>query len=241
LTGALRGSKMAAAMFTGLIEAIGEVLQAERRGDRLRLGVDLGRAAEGVKVGDSINLSGACQTVAHVEGRRAEFDTVAETLARTTLDRWRRSTRINIERSLRPGDRLGGHFVAGHVDNTGRVVESPGPSAAEGTERAGPPEAGWLRVEAPGELFPEIAPKGSIAVDGVSLTVVEIAPPVFSIALIPTTLRETTLGRLKPGDRVNLETDLLAKYVRRALGSQAGAEPSDERLREALERAGFLD
>lgn len=217
-------------MFTGLIEAVGEVLQAERRGGRLRLGVDLGRAAEGVKVGDSINLSGACQTVAHVEGRRAEFDAVAETLARTTLDRWKRGTHINIERSLRPGDRLGGHFVAGHVDGTGRVVENAG--------RAG---GWWLRIEAPGELFPEIAPKGSIAVDGVSLTVVEIAPPVFSIALIPTTLRETTLGHLKPGDRVNLETDLLAKYVRRALGSQAGAEPSDERLREALERAGFLD
>ncbi|MGB2998911.1 MAG: riboflavin synthase [Phycisphaerae bacterium] len=217
-------------MFTGLIEAIGEVLQAERRGGRLRLSVDLGRAADGIKVGDSINLSGACQTVAHVEGRRAEFDAVAETLARTTLDRWKRGTHINIERSLRPGDRLGGHFVAGHVDGTGRVVENAG--------RAG---GWWLRIEAPGELFPEIAPKGSIAVDGVSLTVVEIAPPVFSIALIPTTLRETTLGHLKPGDRVNLETDLLAKYVRRALGSQAGAEPSDERLREALERAGFLD
>lgn len=217
-------------MFTGLIEAIGEVLQAERRGGRLRLSVDLGRAADGIKVGDSINLSGACQTVAHVEGRRAEFNAVAETLARTTLDRWKRGTHINIERSLRPGDRLGGHFVAGHVDGTGRVVENAG--------RAG---GWWLRIEAPGELFPEIAPKGSIAVDGVSLTVVEVAPPVFSIALIPTTLRETTLGHLKPGDRVNLETDLLAKYVRRALGSQAGAEPSDERLREALERAGFLD
>jgi len=229
---------MAAAMFTGLIEMVGEVLQAERRGDRLRLSVDLGCAADGIKVGDSINLSGACQTVAHVEGRRAEFDAVAETLARTTLGLWRRGTRINIERSLRPGDRLGGHFVAGHVDGTGRVVESPGPSTAEGAERAG---GCWLRVEAPGELFPEIVPKGSIAVDGVSLTVVEVAPPVFSIALIPTTLRETTLGGLKPGDRVNLETDLLAKYVRRALGSQAGAEPSDERLREALERAGFLD
>ncbi|HUS45632.1 MAG TPA: riboflavin synthase [Phycisphaerae bacterium] len=217
-------------MFTGLIEAIGEVLQAERRGGRLRLSVDLGRAADGIKVGDSINLSGACQTVAHVEGRRAEFNAVAETLARTTLDRWKRGTHINIERSLRPGDRLGGHFVAGHVDGTGRVVENAG--------RAG---GWWLRIEAPGELFPEIAPKGSIAVDGVSLTVVEVAPPVFSIALIPTTLRETALGHLKPGDRVNLETDLLAKYVRRALGSQAGAEPSDERLREALERAGFLD
>jgi len=221
---------MAAAMFTGLIEAVGEVLQAERRGGRLRLSVDLGRAAEGIKVGDSINLSGACQTVSHVEGRRAEFDAVAETLARTTLGLWRRGTRINIERSLRLGDRMGGHFVAGHVDGTGRVVENAG--CAGGW---------WLRIEAPGELFPEIAPKGSIAIDGVSLTVVEVAPPVFSIALISMTLRETTLGHLKPGDRVNLETDLLAKYVRRALGSQAGAEPSDERLREALERAGFLD
>jgi len=217
-------------MFTGLIETIGQVVRAERRADALRLAVDLGPAAEGVRPGDSINLSGACQTVAAIHGRIAEFDAVAETLARTTLGDWQPGRRVNVERSLRPGDRLGGHFVSGHVDATGRVVEN----------RQG--DGGWrLRVEAPRELFPEIAPKGSIAVDGVSLTVVEADAPVLSVALIPTTLRQTTLGDLKSGDRVNLETDLLAKYVRRAIAAATGQPADDRRLLETLRQAGFLD
>ncbi len=235
-------------MFTGLIETVGRVVSAERTAAGLRLRVDLGPAAEGVRPGDSINLSGACQTVADLAGTLAVFDAVPETLRRTTLATWGPGTPVNVERSLRPGDRLGGHFVAGHVDGTGRVVEAgPGPGGE------------WtLRVEPPADLFPEIAPKGSIAIDGVSLTVVEAGPPTFTVALIPTTLRETTLGRLRPGDRVNIETDLLAKYVRRILaGPAAGgtggakdrsgspaettAAAADRRLLEALGRAGFLE
>ncbi len=221
---------MAGTMFTGLIETIGQVVRAERRADALRLAVDLGPSAEGVRPGDSINLSGACQTVAAIHGRVAEFDAVAETLACTTLGPWQPGRRVNIERSLRPADRLGGHFVSGHVDATGRV--------AENREREG---GWWLRVEAPRELFPEIVPKGSIAVDGVSLTVVEADAPVLSVALIPTTLRQTTLGDLKSGDRVNLETDLLAKYVRRAIAAATGQPADDRRLLETLRQAGFLD
>lgn len=221
---------MAGAMFTGLIETIGQVVRAEHRADALRLAVDLGPAAEGVRSGDSINLSGACQTIAAIHDRVAEFDAVAETLARTTLGQWKPGSRVNVERSLRPGDRLGGHFVSGHVDATGRVVEN----------RQG--DGGWwLRVEAPRELFPEIVPKGSIAVDGVSLTVVEADAPVLSVAIIPTTLRQTTLGDLKSGNRVNLETDLLAKYVRRALAAATGQPADDHRLLETLRQAGFLD
>ncbi len=218
-------------MFTGLIETVGRVVSADRTAAGLRLRVDLGPAADGVRPGHSVNLSGACQTVAGLDGAVAAFDTVAETLARTTLGDWSAGTPVNVERSLRPGDRLGGHFVAGHVDATGRV--------AENRDRAG----GWvLRVEPPAALLPEIAPKGCIAVDGVSLTVVEAGPPAFSVALVPTTLRETTLGRLAPGDRVNLETDLLAKYVRRALSAPAeSAADADRRLMAALERAGFLE
>lgn len=216
-------------MFTGLIETVGQVVAAEPRGAALRLAVDLGRAAEGVRLGDSICLSGACQTVAAIDGRVAAFDAVAETLAKTTLGAWKAGTRVNVERSLRPSDRLGGHFVAGHVDATGTVVSS-----------GRRPDGWWLVVEAPDELFAEIAPKGSIAIEGASLTVVEAAPPTLSVTLIPTTLRETTLVDLAAGDRVNLETDLLAKYVRRALG-MAGAAASDERLSEALRRAGFIE
>jgi len=229
-------------MFTGLIETIGTVVSAERSGAGLRLRVDLGPAADGVRPGDSIALGGICQTVTAVEGASAAFDAVAETLARTTLLHWRPGTRVHVERSLRPGfapaqrgsalaepgDRLGGHFVAGHVDATGTVRENQ--------ERAD----GWrLRIEAPADLLAEIAPKGSVAVDGVSLTVVEVQPPEFSIALIPTTLRATTLGDLAPGDLVNIETDLLAKYVRRALAA-ADTTASDRRLLETLGRAGFL-
>jgi len=218
-------------MFTGLVETIGEVVSVERTAAGLGLAVDLKEAGEGVARGDSINLSGACQTVAAIEGAVAAFDTVAETLARTTLAAWGPGTAVNVERSLRPGDRLGGHFVAGHVDGTGRVVENG--------QRGG----GWvLRVEVPPDLAPEIAPKGSIAIEGVSLTVVEAGPTV-SVALIPTTLAETTLGRLKAGDRVNVETDLLAKYVRRALaaGEAADADATNRRLMETLERSGFLE
>jgi len=221
-------------MFTGLIETVGRVVSANRSAAGLRLRVDLGPAAEGVRPGDSINLSGACQTVVVLDGTVADFDAVAETLTRTTLGSWGPGTLINVERSLRPGDRLGGHFVAGHIDATGTVRQN--------RERGG---AWVLRVEAPDPLFAEIAPKGSIAVDGVSLTVVEAGPPTFSVALIPTTLATTTLGRLAPGDRVNLETDLLAKYVRRALATGTGAAEAageaDRRLMDALGRSGFLD
>ena len=217
-------------MFTGLVETVGEVVSAKRTAAGLRLCVDLKAAAEGVAAGDSINLSGACQTVAVIDGRVAAFDTVAETLAKTTLNSWGTGTAVNIERSLRPGDRLGGHFVAGHVDGTARVLENG--------ERGG----GWvLSVETPADLLPEIAPKGCIAIDGVSLTVVEAGPAAVSVALIPTTLRETTLGRLRPGDLVNLETDLLAKYVRRALAAGSDAGAANRRLMETLERSGFLD
>jgi riboflavin synthase len=220
---------MVLVMFTGLVETIGTVVAAERSAAGLRLRVDLGRAAEGVRLGDSIALAGVCQTVAAIEGTVAAFDAVAETLARTTVGRWQAGTRVNVERSLRPSDRLGGHFVAGHVDATGRVIES-GPRA----------DGWWLRIELPADIFVEIAPKGSIAIDGVSLTVVDAAAPVFSVTLIPTTLRETTIGALAAGDLVNIETDLLAKYVRRALVTLTGGE-ADRRLLEALGRSGFID
>ena len=221
---------MDAVMFTGLVETIGKVVAAEASAAGLRLRVDLGKAAEGVQPGDSIALGGICQTVAAVDGAVAAFDAVAETLARTTVAQWRPGTRLNVERSLRPGDRLGGHFVAGHVDGIGKVLENG--------RRA---DGWWLRVEAPQDLFAEIAPKGSIAIDGVSLTVVEAQTPVLSVTLIPTTLRDTTLGGLAVGDAVNLETDVLAKYVRRALAAMAGGDASDRRLLELLGRSGFID
>ena len=230
-------------MFTGLVETIGKVVAASPSGDGMRLRVDLGPAAEGVRPGDSINIGGVCQTVAAIDGAVAAFDAVGETLQRTTLGQWRPGTRVNIERALRPGDRLGGHFVTGHVDATGRVIENG--QRGGGAGGMGGTGGWWLRIAAPPELFPEIAPKGSIAVDGVSLTVVEVRPPECSIALIPTTRRETTLGNLAPGDRVNIETDILAKYARRAgaagAAAAAGGADTDQHLLETLRQAGFLE
>jgi riboflavin synthase len=221
---------MDAIMFTGLVESIGSVVSADPSGAALRLRVDLGRPAEGVRPGDSIALGGVCQTVTETAGAVAAFDAVTETLAKTTVGRWRPGTRVNIERSLRPSDRMGGHFVAGHVDGVGKVIESG--------QRA---DGWWLRVEAPPELFAEIAPKGSVAIDGVSLTVVEAEAPVLGVTLIPTTLSQTTLGALAAGDAVNLETDLVAKYVRRALAAMATGAEADRRLLDSLGRSGFID
>jgi riboflavin synthase len=217
-------------MFTGLVETIGTVVAATRAGEGLRLRVDLGPAADGVRLGDSICLSGVCQTVAAIGGNACDFDAVAETVTRTTVDRWQAGTRVNVERSLRPSDRMGGHFVAGHVDGTGRV--------AENRRR---PDGWWLRIEAPEALLPEIAPKGSIAIDGVSLTVVDVTAADFSITLIPTTLGATTLGDLAAGDPVNLETDVLAKYVRRAMTAMTLPQANDQRLLDALGRGGFIE
>jgi len=216
-------------MFTGLIETIGRIAAIERRGSGLLLRVDLRGAAESVRRGDSIALAGVCQTVAALDGTVAAFDSVAETLARTTLGRWTVGTAVNVERSLRPSDRMGGHFVAGHVDATARVLEN-----REGSD-------GWrLRIELPEALRPQVAPKGCIVVDGASLTVATVEPAAFGIALIPTTLGETTLGTLRAGDLVNLETDLLAKYVCRAMATAAGGD-ADARLTDALRRAGFIE
>ncbi len=218
-------------MFTGLIETVGTVVAATPRGAGRRMRVDLGPAAEGVRPGDSIALAGCCQTVTALAGREADFDTVAATLERTTLGAWMPGTRVNVERSLRPADRLAGHLVAGHVDGCGTVLDSGA--------RAG---GWWLKVEAPAALVPEIALRGSIAVDGVSLTVAETDEAAFAVALIPTTLAETTLGSLAPGDRLNLETDMLAKYVRRVLEALQGDSGADDaRLAAALERSGFLE
>ena len=191
-------------MFTGIIEQTGRV---ERPGRRLRVRTGF----DDLAYGESVAVGGVCLTVAKLSGDAAEFDLVNETLRRTTLGRLRRGDRVNLERSLRAGDRLSGHVVQGHVDGTGRVA------------RAGR----LLKVETP--LAAQMAPKGSVAVDGVSLTIVDAFPDAFTVALIPTTLKITTLGRTRRGHQVNVELDVLGKYARR---------PS-RITREFLKKAGF--
>ncbi len=193
-------------MFTGLVQSLATVesLVPEDPGVRLVIADSLaaGRAA----VGDSIAMNGCCLTVIAVDGNTLAFEAGPETLDRTTLGRLTPGDRVNLETSLCLGDELGGHLVSGHIDGVGTIARRED-------------HAEWSNfwIDAPGELMRQMASKGSVAVDGVSLTLVEVDNDRFSVALIPHTLKVTTLGALQVGDRVNLETDLLAKYVQRQL------------------------
>ena len=193
-------------MFTGLVEETGEIRDLEMRHDGARIRVAAAATLEGARIGDSVSVSGVCLTVVATGTDEFASDLAAETLRRTTLGRLRAGDRVNLERPLRFDHRLGGHVVQGHVDGVGIVT-------------AVTPEGGgtWMDIEAPEALRRYIAEKGSIAVDGVSLTVARVADPRFAVALIPHTLTVTTLGRCRPGDRVNLEVDVLAKYVERLM------------------------
>jgi riboflavin synthase len=193
-------------MFTGIITDIGEV--AVREGGRFT--IRCGYPAATIALGASIACDGACLTATAIEpagaGSRFTVDVSNETLAKTTLGDWRPGRRLNLERALKAGDELGGHIVAGHVDGVGRIVSV----RADGQSQR-------FTIEAPPELARYIAPKGSVALDGISLTVNEVDGSRFGANIIPHTLTHTTLGDKKPGEPVNLEIDLFARYVARAL------------------------
>ena len=194
-------------MFTGIVQAVGRIANVAKKEDGLRLVVDLGvHEFADVAVGDSVCVNGCCLTVTAMHGASLEFDVSAETLRCTTgLDR---AGDVNIELALRLADRLGGHLTSGHVDGVGTVTRF--------AAIAGDANGSWfLEIEAPAELARFIAAKGSIAVDGVSLTVNEVAGARFAVNLIPHTLNVTTLKRLAPGAAVNLEIDIVARYVER--------------------------
>jgi len=195
-----------------MIEAVGEVRRLGAHGGGAALELACRFAGEPLATGESVAVSGACLTVRQTAAAGFTADLSPETLARTTLGRLRPGSRVNLERSLRLGDRLGGHLVLGHVDAATAVL-------------AVREQQGFrsLRVEVPQQLAAEVAEKGSIAIDGVSLTVAALGEGWLEVALIPATLAATTLAALRAGDRINLETDVLAKYVRRALGRSEGA------------------
>ena len=201
-------------MFTGIVEAVGTVVAADRAGEILRLVVEAPAIAAEARVGDSIAVRGACLTVTRAADGWLCFEAVAETCLRTALGELGPGGRVNLERALRADARLDGHVVQGHVDGVGRVREL----RREGDDVR-------LFVECPAEVAEHLVPKGSVAVDGVSLTVVGAGPAGFDVALVPHTLAATTLGALRPGDRVNLEADVLAKYVRRSVERILGAAP----------------
>ncbi|MFT4079641.1 riboflavin synthase [Rhodomicrobium lacus] len=197
-------------MFTGIITAQGTVLEA----DSGRFAISCPWEASGIAHGASIACDGCCLTVTGVEsfggGSIFRIDVSNETLSKTTLGGWARGRRINLERSLRFGDEMGGHLVSGHVDGVARI-ESITP---EGFSKI-------FAIRAPEELAKFIAPKGSVALDGVSLTINDVSGSLFTINLIPTTLEVTVFGEKQPGDAINMEVDLIARYVGRLLGQQA--------------------
>ena len=193
-------------MFTGIVEGVATIAELRGEEKRVELGLDVGALAEGVRVGDSVSLDGCCLTVVSVAGERLLFQAVPETLALTSLGHKREGDRVNVERALPAGGRLDGHIVQGHVDGTGvvRALERHGDDVR-------------LYIACARELADLLVPKGSVAVDGVSLTVLDPGEEGFSVALIPHTLAATTLGERRPDDRVNLEADVLGKYVRHYL------------------------
>ena len=215
-------------MFTGIVEEFGRVVRLETNEDCARLTVEAPTVTQDASLGDSISVNGCCLTVAAMHGSTFTADLMAETLTRTTLCSQAPGDPVNLERALRATDRLGGHIVQGHVDATAEVLD-----------RSHGEHWDLLRVGLPREIARYVAVKGSVALDGVSLTVVDVedaqhdapdASPTpgagasLSVGLIPETLRRTTLGRRRPGERVNLEVDVMAKYAERLLGARLGEE-----------------
>ena len=211
-------------MFTGIVEELGRVVRLETAEDCARLTVEAPTVTQDASLGDSISVNGCCLTVAAVHGSTFTADLMAETLTRTTLGSRAPGDPVNLERALRATDRLGGHIVQGHVDATAEVLD-----------RSHGEHWDLLRVGLPWEIARYVAVKGSVALDGVSLTVVDVVDasdvaPVpgagasLSVGLIPETLRRTTLGSRRPGERVNLEVDVLAKYAERLLGARPNQE-----------------
>ncbi|WP_269854863.1 riboflavin synthase [Streptomyces sp. RPT161] len=198
-------------MFTGIVEELGEVVAVADLGDASRFTLRGPVVAEDAKHGDSIAVNGVCLTVVETADGAFTADVMAETLHRSSLGALRTGSRVNLERPMALGGRLGGHLVQGHVDGTGTIVERT-------------PAEHWeiVKVSLPKALSRYVVEKGSITVDGISLTVVEAADDHFTVSLIPTTLALTTLGIKQPGDPVNLEVDVLAKYVERLLGDRTG-------------------
>ncbi|HIA62470.1 MAG TPA: riboflavin synthase [Planctomycetaceae bacterium] len=193
-------------MFTGLVETMGQVHALELRTAGVRLVIDAPAIAEGIQIGDSIANNGCCLTVVQINATLLGFDAGPETLACTNLGQKQVGDNINLERSVCLGDRLGGHLVTGHVDGLGELVK-----------REDDQDWSTFWFKTPPNLSRQMASKGSITVDGISLTLVDVTDAQFSVALIPHTLEVTTFGKLQVGDQVNLETDLLAKYVERQM------------------------
>jgi riboflavin synthase len=213
-------------MFTGIIVELGEVNALERRGGIVYLFLNSKEVIKDAKIGDSISVNGTCLTLVEIKGSTMRFDLSDETLRSTNLGLLKPGDRVNLEPSLRPDSKLGGHFVSGHVDGTGRIRSK--------TEIG---DTFKIEVEVPEEVMHFLVEKGSVAVDGISLTVVDILRDSFTIVIIPHTARLTTMGFKGPGDTVNVEVDIIGKYVSRFLNKSGNR---DSRLMKTLTKEGFI-
>ncbi len=219
-------------MFTGIIEAIGTIRNLEQKGGDLRITLATGKLSlSDVKLGDSIAVNGVCLTAVSLPGDGFVADVSAETLSLTSLGGLKAGDEVNLEKALTPTTRLGGHLVSGHVDGLGEVIN-----------RYNDGRSVRFAIKAPDELAKYIAKKGSICVDGVSLTVNEVNGAIFELNIVPHTLKETTMHNFHPGRRVNLEVDLLARYLERLLlGEKAAQAASSKGVTEAfLAQHGFI-
>lgn len=213
-------------MFTGIVRHVGRVTAATSTTGGRGLSIDIGPLADGLADGDSVAVNGACLTVVDIKGAIARFDVMAETLDKTTLKDLSAGSAVNLERAVAAGGRLDGHIVQGHVDGTAEVADI----------RRG--DRWEVTFKADAQLVDAMIPKGSAAIDGVSLTLTDVAVSTFKVALIPTTLTETTLADLTVGQRVNVETDVIGKYVQRYLGQLLAGQGGSLTL-EKLRTAGF--
>jgi riboflavin synthase len=199
-------------MFTGIIETLGDVASVEEGRESVRIRIAAPELREGLKLGDSVAVNGACLTVAEIDGDQLSFDAVRETLECTALGELASGARVNLERAMRADGRFDGHIVQGHVDGVGRVSR---------LERVG--DDVRFHVECGHDFASQLVDKGSVTIEGVSLTVVRVGEDEFHVVLIPHTLERTTLGQLAVGSRVNLEADVLGKYVKRYLEQHVGS------------------
>ncbi len=218
-------------MFTGLVAELGTVQNLARQGNSYHLTVQAKKVMDNLKIGDSVAVNGACLTVVKMSGDSFTADVMPETVRLTNIGELANGSRVNLERTLRLCDGLDGHIVSGHVEGLGTIVSQ----RPEGI-------AVVVTVQTPPELLRYIITKGSIAIDGISLTVTQVTDTGFSVSLIPHTAKETTLGFKKVGDKVNLETDIIGKYVERMLGTAPAANKNKEQplSKEMLFANGFL-
>lgn len=216
-------------MFTGIIEETGSVASMVRGGDYARITVAASKIFEDLKLGDSVAVNGVCLTIAELGVRKFTSDVMSETLQRSNLGDLRTTDKVNLERAMPADGRFGGHIVSGHIDGTGRIIKTERDHIAE-----------WITISTPPEVMKYIVEKGSIAIDGISLTVARIGESNFSVSVIPHTAKETTLLGKKIGDSVNLENDIVGKYIERFFTMKKPDPKSESKLTLGfLERAGY--